>query len=698
MTELQGIFCSDDVARDGTRFSIGALDEMVWQGSDGGRPSNLSHDAHRPIGWSIAKGLYMSHEGSYVIGNTYIPNDENESAWLQSLVKAFSYKTMVEAMAPNMTPFEQELTQLGIIRDDIGKFFYNNIALYTYDNILYAAFPELKNSEDGDGLILLETLLNRFEYKGQGVFIHKRNKLAILLHSFFRRSYSICNNYNFGFLEQLFEVYKSGNHSIKVRLEPNFIGYAPSWRKCHEYEYWYGPHYTDDIANIPDGLTRYQSGNIEKVYTNVQSTEFIWTKKADENLYQFEMEEVMKAEAPTMDKDTYGCRYLHSLYDLSKGEFCHFDGAIRSYDLEKIMTRIETPMDKMGHQAKYTKIFRLDGHLPLSMWKLLITQYLCSNFSVYDYFGIPRPFQEELNEKPVKSLQDYVPYPINKGDGIRLFVSYHQEEQYSTPRCFCRFDEITLADGQKFASIDFSAIEVVKALRKIGVEISLPTGVKITRVADNVHNVPCIFHSDTNGCFKDINKTLDGIRLLVAQHVQNNDDEIYSFTIGWNMNGRSVTVSFMGHVADLRQWLSSFETIPTKRKDFQKWEEKQNKYIHKIGKDSPLPINAKHIVNDGVLYLRHRPIVKDVHIHDAATNERGEMYGRIETKDEVIGELWNAGQIHVAPLFMINGVNDMSTGESYCDSLNSMIFHETQYEVKDFEIVSYVWTTHPVDL
>ena len=695
---MQGIFCTDDVARDGTRFSIGALDEMVWQGSDGGRPSHLSHDAHRPVGWSTAKGLYMSHEGSYVLGSTYIPNDEKEGTWLQSLIKAFSYKTLSESTEPHMTAFEEELTHLGILREDIGKFFYNNIALYSYENILYAAFPELKECEDGDGLILLETLFNSFNYKGQGVFISKRNKLAILLHSFFRRSYSICNNYNFGFLEQLFEVYNNGNHSVKVRLEPDFIGFTPSWKQGLEYEYWYGPHYTDDIANIPEGLTRYQSDEIEKVYTNVQSTEFIWQKKDDKNLYQFEMEEVMTAEAPTMDKDTYGCRYLHSLYDLSKGEFCHFDGAIRCYDLEKIMARIETPMDKMGHQAKYTKIFRLDGHVPLSMWKSLITQYLCSNFSVYDYFGIPRPFQEESMEKPVKSLQDYVPYPINLGDGIRLFVSYHQEEQYDASRSFCRFDKISLADGQKFDSIDFSAIEVAKALRKVGAGINLPTDVKITRVADNVHNVPYIFHSDTNGCFKEVNNTLEGIRLLVAQHIQNNDDEIYSFTIGWNMDGRSVTVSFMGHVADLHQWLSSFVTIPTKRKDFQKWEEKQNKYIHTIGKDSPLPINAKHIKSDGILYLRHRPIIKDVHIHDAVTNEQGEMYGRIETKDEVLGELWYAGQIHVAPLFMINEVNDMSTGESYCDSLSSMIFHETQYEVKDFEIVSYVWTTHPVDL
>ena len=108
----------------------------------------------------------------------------------------------------------------------------------------------MKENTDDDGLVLLDVLLNDFDYCGQGVFRCKKNKLAIILHSFFRRSCSIFNNYNFGFIDQLFKVYQSGNHSVKVRLETDFIGFAPSWKQCREYEFWYGPKYNDDIANI----------------------------------------------------------------------------------------------------------------------------------------------------------------------------------------------------------------------------------------------------------------------------------------------------------------------------------------------------------------------------------------------------------------------------------------------------------------
>ena len=278
-----------------------------------------------------------------------------------------------------------------------------------------ALVRQLKEHIDGDGLIRLEHLLDAFNYCGQGVFKSKHNQLSVVLHSFFRRSYSIYNNYNFGFLDKLFEVYNNGNHSVKVRLDTNLIGFAPSWRQSHEYEFWYGPKYNDDIESIPEGLTRYESDEIDKVYTNIKSTEFIWQKKDDGKQYQFEMEEVTDVEAPTLEKDTYGCRYLHALYDFDHKEFNHFDGAIRCYDLEKMIERIDTPMNQMGHQAEYTKIFRIDGHISLDLWKSLITQYLCSNHSVYDYFGIPRPFPKPQKEEPKgKKLKDYVPYQIDK--------------------------------------------------------------------------------------------------------------------------------------------------------------------------------------------------------------------------------------------------------------------------------------------
>ena len=695
MFNLQGIYCTDGIARDNTRLSIPAIDDMIWMGSDGGRPTNMSHDIHRFVGWSVVNGLYMSHELSYVVGNTYIPESKDEKEEMQERRLTFFYKHMGEAIQKHEKAFIEDLSKQGLYSaDGQGRWFYNGIVLYGYVDILYNAFPKLKEHIDDDGLIFLEYLLENFDYFGQGVFKSKYNQLSIVLHSYFRRSYSIYNNYNFGFLDKLFEVYNNGNHSVKVRLEANLVGFTPSWRESHEYEFWYGPKYNDDIESIPEGLTRYESDEIEKIYTNIKSTEFIWQKKDDGKEYQFEMEEVVDAEAPTIEKETYGCRYLHALYDLNSKVFNHFDGAIRFYDLEKIIERIDTPMNHMGHQAEYKKIFRIDGNISLDLWKSLITQYLCSNHSVYDYFGIPRPFpKQKLEKRREKTLQDYVPYQIDKGDGIRLFVSYHNIKQYEVKRCFCNYDSIEIGESL-YDSIDFTTIEVTKALWKVGAEIDMPTDAKVILVEDSFHSIPQIFHSNPD-CQKDVNEALEGIRLLINQHVENNDDEIYSFSLGWNMDSRSVSVSIMGHVTDINCWLNTFGDIPTKHEDFKYWLEQQNDYIHKNGKDSPSPLETNHIKDDGILYFQHRHVLKDVNMSDLKMDSQVGMTAKIETEDEVLGDLLNKDEICFTPLFVVSDATDEKTGESYFKSPYSSIFHETTNILNDVQLIGFVWTTKP---
>lgn len=227
MYTLQGIYCTDGIARDNSQLAISALDDMIWMASDGGRPTNMSHDNHKFIGWSVVNGLYISHELSYVVGNTYIPTDEKEMRILQELRKAFVYKSMKENIEKYEKDFKAELTKYNINNTTTqGNFSFNNIALYGYQDIIYEIFPHLKKCVDNDGLILLETILLDFNYCGQGIFKCKHNPLAIILHPFFRRNFSIYNNYNFGFLDKLFEVYNNGNHSVKIRLETNHIGYA----------------------------------------------------------------------------------------------------------------------------------------------------------------------------------------------------------------------------------------------------------------------------------------------------------------------------------------------------------------------------------------------------------------------------------------------------------------------------------------
>lgn len=78
MKELTGVFLTDGVSRSGERFTVPALEDMLWLSYRRGNPSNVSHDVHRPIGWSSVSSLYVSHEMTYVLGKMYLPESESE--------------------------------------------------------------------------------------------------------------------------------------------------------------------------------------------------------------------------------------------------------------------------------------------------------------------------------------------------------------------------------------------------------------------------------------------------------------------------------------------------------------------------------------------------------------------------------------------------------------------------------------------
>lgn len=694
MQELFGIYCTDGVARDNSSFAVSALENMIWMGSEG-RPLGISHDFHRFIGWIVITGLYISHEMSYVVGSSFLPDDKDEFQRLNNLRTGFYYKQMSDLISEYREDFTKELESHSLLSEK-GKWFHAGAVVYGYPDILHSAFPFIKSMQDEDQMVKLVDLLNEFSYLGQGVFKHKKSLLTIFLHPYFRRSYSRYNNYNFGFLDLLFEVYNSGNKSVKVLLDPDFVGYSPSYIPCHEYEYWYGPLYNDDISSIPEGLQHLENDECDKLFNNVKCTEFVWQKKDDGKRYQFEMEEVVDAELPALPDDNYACRYLHSFYDFEKQEFNHFDGAIRIYDLEKMLLRIDTPMDKMGHQAKYQKIFRMDGNISLSLWKSLITQYLCSNNLIYDYFGIERPFPKmEKQSLPRKvAMEKYVPYIIGKGDGVRLLFSYRNEVVESDmPRYFDIVDTARLLDGKGSKIAQLSIVEVCKVLNRVGAQIDLPQNTAFCSPHDHYHYIPCIHHG-YGDIAKSLNETLEGIKVMIQQHVKRGDDYVYSFSLSWNIEGRTATLSFMGHVEDMNTWLQSVNGIPVGRSEIKKWLDAQNTFVHTHGKDSDSPNASLHIKNDGVLFFLRHDIKEHVTIKDIKPDKSG-MYGTMEVdNDDFLAGLIQAGDIHTAAKFLVTDAIDQKTGTSYFTSSNSALFGETTYKIEG-QMVGFNWALTP---
>ena len=686
MQELTGIFITDDVSRSGECLTVPALEDLLWQSYGRANPTSVSHDVHRPVGWSNVSSLYVSHEMAYVLGKMYIPETEKEHEEVMQARTAFLNNQIIGRINEYSSAFFDELNKNGLLVPE-GKLFSNGIVMYGDPDIAYRAFPCLnKEMFDGDGLIMLSDLKEFFDYKGCGVFASKKSNFSLLLHPYYRRSCSRFNNYNTGFIDALLKS-DSEDSPVRLRIDDAYIGYTPSYIGNVEFEFWFGPAYSDDIMAIPEGLSVYAPNETEKFYYPINKTEFIWENKDGKR--QFEMEEVADEAMPT-EKGWYGCRYMHSFFNPETGIFDHFDGAIRKYEEDLMTERKAKNMNQMGHRAKYTKIFRIDGKLPISKWKGLITQYLMDNHDVYRYFGEPVPFEAEAKQTKDNGIGKYVPKVLKKGDGVRLLVSY-QEHIAGDGRCFfSNLDSVTTYSVRGDAT-DLMTIDLAKSLRRDGIKIENPECL-LLECRDDFANLPLIAHCGEH-LEEDVNRTIDGVRHFFEGLNDRGNEQSLSLGLTWNIDeDRSVVVSFMGAVPDLLEWMKSFATIPVERGDFRHWLEQQVKFIHGHGRDDESPINASYIQSDGTFFQKRRNIQEDVDLKDVKLEGDGFMAQmELLPGKEHLKSYIDAGELNYTPMVVVGDIVCEKTGTDYLTSPLIAPLGETVSAIGKIESMIFVW-------
>tara|TARA_B100001115_G_scaffold178651_1_gene168368 strand:- start:1812 stop:3911 length:2100 start_codon:yes stop_codon:yes gene_type:complete len=687
------IFNSDQVSKDGTQFSIAALEDGVWQSSIYGIPSNMSHDLHKPIGWAYAKGLYFDFQKTLTVGYFLIGESDADFENINNARRSFFLNMLTKSIEPHQKDFIEELDET--FDESIGKFFYNNLVLYNQSDVLFKFYPKLAQQveNDKDNLIDIEVLLADFEYLGYGIFKDRSSNKTVLAHPYFRKSLSHYNNFHSMFLDELVRLSEEEGLKAKIKLDPDFIGFSPSFLQSFEFEYWWGPKYDDNISSIQPGLTVHKSDEFERLYYNIDRTEFFW--KANNELHEFELEEVKDEPAPTLN-DTYACRYIHSIYNKDKKEFQHFDGAIRAYSTDLMIERLDSKMTEFGRRSNYTKLFRVDGKLSLDRWKSLVTNYLQGNPQIYEYFNLPKPAVKQIpnHEEEKTPLEKYIPYSISKDDGIRMLVSYHAKKDHGDRTRYVSIpDVIHLEDGQHDA-IEYFTIEVKKALNRIGEDLEMPNRCKYMCPEDYYINIPCIYHSSSN-TQQLVNKTAEALKMVVESLFKKNNEEVLSFTFAWNVEDKELRISTVGHVSDLNNWFSHCGIIPTEREAFKTWLKQQQEFCSKNGMATSTPVLSEVIQSDGVLYFKRRVTQLDVDMEIIKGKKLKFEVQADESKNDLIESLSNK-QIFIAPSMIIEEMICSKSGRNYFESPYSIVLDDGvgQY-MKKFKPATFHWTDKP---
>ena len=207
----------------------------------------VSHDMHRPIGWSSTVGLLIAPELVALIGAVHVAESDEDVDRVVAAVRGHLNRRYSEVS----TDDEQRL------RDVIGAELRPDTAIVRLDavaavedGIAARLFPDLF-SRDSDKYALTD--LAALKPVGPGVY--EVGGLLLFAHRHFRRSMSTLNNLNAQFLSLLGTCAQSSDLSVKIALDPDMVGLPGTWRPAVELQYWWGPKFKDDLPTIANDFT-----------------------------------------------------------------------------------------------------------------------------------------------------------------------------------------------------------------------------------------------------------------------------------------------------------------------------------------------------------------------------------------------------------------------------------------------------------
>lgn len=659
-------------------------------------PMNLGHDRTKPIGYSKLTGVYMEPGKAYLTNESAIIETNEEYEKLYEMIKNYDQKIFCEEHKEELDTLIKKLDN--VLSDKYRVAPVGQAVAITDKDIVYRLFPEWSETIK-DGLVDmrdLEPVYTKNENGQKGFLVpgvyHKEGYL-LFAHRFFRRSLSILNSTNEEFFNSFEKMRDVPTTKLQLALDMDMIGLIGTEHQEMEYQYIRGSHFNDDLACIPEGVTCHENESYDNLFSNLISTQFYW--HIQDGRRTFECEELCDRENVTFDDGQtmlWGCRYVHSMINPSTGLPTHLDGAIRIYNDEQIIERIDSKTDisKCGKNSKYIKLWRVDNDFSVAMWKELISSFYRENALVGEYFGgIDEKYDQikkESNEhnSVVQKPNKFAHIELTEGDGARIYFRYTHKFEIAEGRDIGIYnkDSFILQGGEKIKILDADTITLLKYLKRKGLGLRMPI-TSLIDFCDMIYNFPTL-------CCKSLHVAdivIKAIKELCEAWAKNKDDRLISFGLMVNLKDESGHISFAGHVND---FVKLFGCIP-KLSDvaFEEWVEilyqENNKF--KAGGNYPDKFNLIH----GDVVCFQRLIVHPDKI-DRLWAENGIAHAQLKMTKEEGNELFEHN-ITVAPFYKINIDRCSKCGRDYslCDCVK-FIDEKVSDKVVDANLLGLIWT------
>lgn len=378
MEKLTGIMATTHVNRRNDRFTREALEKAAEDtNASAGLPQLVNHDWTRVIGWTDRLWIEPMDDGEFALHfEASMPETVGEEVALRE-----RFRRHVIEMQEREIESHMEGLRSSIGPEGLAVFVFDCVGI-VQDGIAMRLCPNLA-TPDSQGLVSM----SRLNPIARGLFVE--GDLVLAPHWMMRRYGFLLNSMNDALVGTLKKLDSETELSCRIRLDPNFIGLKDSLRNMGECDYWWGPPFTGELRDHPEGVLVHGADERLRVLEMLNRAEMFLYRRNKETIVQIEELHQPQIVRSHEGEDYAMERYAHLVVD-AEGQVVHLDGSVRLYTQEVWQERQQSnvTISNAPRASHRVKMFSVDGRTDQQTAFGVLNAYFRGNPLVAEIFGI----------------------------------------------------------------------------------------------------------------------------------------------------------------------------------------------------------------------------------------------------------------------------------------------------------------------